>query len=46
MDTLELGVIVAVIGVVLYWVVVLPAREKKKRERERLSRTGSGADQP
>ena len=48
MDTLELGVIVAVIGVVLYWVVVLPAREKKKRERERerLNRTGSGADQP
>ena len=46
MDTLELGVIVAVIVVVLYWVVVLPAREKKKRERERLGRTGSGADQP
>ena len=46
MDTLELGVIVAVIGVVLYWVVVLPARERKKRERERLSKTGPGAGRP
>ena len=35
MDRFELGVIVAVIAVVLYWVVVLPARERKKRERER-----------
>lgn len=43
MDTLELGVIVAVIVVVLYWVVVLPARERKKRERERLSKTRPGS---
>ena len=43
MDTLELGVIAAVIAVVLYWVVVLPARERKKRERERLTRTDPGA---
>ena len=46
MDTLELGVIAAVIGVVLYWLVVLPARERKKRERERQRKTESGAERP
>lgn len=48
MDLLELGVIVAVIAVVVYWVVVLPAREKKKRERERarMNQTHSGPRQP
>jgi preprotein translocase subunit YajC len=46
MDLLELGVIVAVIAVVLYWVVVLPAREKRKRERERMNQTHSGPRQP
>ena len=46
MDTLELGVIAAVIGVVLYWLVVLPARERKKRGRERQRRTESGAGRP
>ena len=42
MDTVELGVIVGVIVVVLYWLVVLPARERRKRERERLSKTDPG----
>ncbi len=48
MDLLELGVIAAVIAVVLYWVVVLPAREKRKRERERkrMNQTHSGSGQP
>ena len=47
-DLLELGVIAAVIGVVLYWVVLLPAREKKRRERERerMNQTHSGPRQP
>lgn len=47
-DTLELGVIAAVIAVVLYWVVVLPAREKRKRqrERERMNKTHSTPGQP
>jgi len=45
---LDLGVVVAVIAVVVYWVVVLPAREKKKRERERerMNRTHAGPRQP
>ena len=46
MDTLELGVIVAVIGVVLYWVVVLPARERRRRERERQRTSTPGAGRP
>jgi len=48
MDPLELGVIAAVIVVVLYWVVVLPARERRKRERERerLNKTHPGGSQP
>jgi hypothetical protein len=47
-DFLGLGVIAAVIAVVVYWVVILPAREKKKRERERerMNRTHSGPRQP
>jgi hypothetical protein len=45
-DLLGLGVIAAVIAVVVYWVVILPAREKKKRERERMNRTHSGPRQP
>jgi hypothetical protein len=48
MDWLEIGVIVAVIAVVVYWVVILPAREKKKRarERERMNQTHSSPRQP
>lgn len=46
MDLLEIGVIIAVIGVVLYWVVVLPAREKRRRERERTNQTRSGPREP
>ncbi len=46
MDLLEIGVIIAVIGVVLYWVVVLPAREKRRRERERTNQTQSGPHEP
>lgn len=48
MDWLELGVIAAVIAVVFYWVVYLPAREKRKRERARarMNQTHSGPHQP
>ena len=48
MDLLEICVIAAVIAVVVYWVVVLPAREKRKRERERarMNQTHSGPRQP
>ena len=48
MDLLEICVIAAVIAVVIYWVVVLPAREKRKRERERarMNQTHSGPRQP
>ena len=48
MDLLEIGVIAAVIAVVLYWVVLLPARERRKRERERarMNQTHSGPSQP
>ena len=48
MDLLDLGVVVAVIAVVVYWVVVLPAREKRKRERERerMNKTHAGPRQP
>ena len=48
MDLLEIGVIAAVIAVVFYWVIYLPAREKKKRERERarMNQTHSGPRQP
>ena len=47
-DPLEIGVIVAVILVVLYWVVWLPKHEKKKRERNRprVGKGGAGAAQP
>ena len=45
MELLELGVFVAVIGVVLYWVVLLPAREKKRRERERVLKAHTSAGQ-
>ena len=48
MDLLEICVIAAVIAVVIYWVVVLPAREQRKRERERarMNQTHSGPRQP
>ena len=39
---LEIAVVVAVIAVVLYWVVVLPARERKRRLRERKPHAGAG----
>ena len=48
MDLLELGVIAGVIAVVVYWVIVLPARQRKRRERERarMNQTHSGPRQP
>ena len=47
-DLLDLGVVVAVIAVVVYWVVLLPAREKRKRarERERMNKTHAAPRQP